>query len=200
MSHSFLFAKKSFRGFTLIELLVVIAIIGLLGTIIAGPINNARNKGKDAKKVADIKNIQAALTQYADTNGQFPSDITVLVPNYIDALPSNVATTAATADKYLYIVYDTDATAATNYTAYHLATKLLVTGNPALDTDADCGAGCGFSGVSSTLVDNAGGTPTADPGAPANATTDIAAVADTSATVCVTGTANSCVYDVRGSL
>lgn len=200
MSH-FNFRNKGFRGFTLIELLVVIAIIGLLGTIISGPINNARNKAKDAKKVADIKNLQAGLAQYADTNGQFPLTLGLLAPQFIDAVPRNVvAGYAPQQDRYIYIIYDTDPGAATVlYTGYHLLTKLSVTGNAALDTDADCGAGCGIVGVNTTLVTNFTAAAS-DPGMPANAATDVAAVADTSATVCAPATMNNCIYDVRGTI
>ena len=57
------------RGFTLIELLVVIAIIGLLSTLAVVSLNNARLKSRDAKRVADIKQIQTALELYfADLN------------------------------------------------------------------------------------------------------------------------------------
>ncbi len=57
-------------GFTLIELLVVIAIIGLLSTLAVVSLNNARQKSRDAKRVADIKQTQTALElYYADKNG-----------------------------------------------------------------------------------------------------------------------------------
>lgn len=62
-----LFTKK---GFTLIELLVVIAIIGILSTLAVVSLNNAREKSRDAKRVADIKQVQTALELYfADNNG-----------------------------------------------------------------------------------------------------------------------------------
>jgi prepilin-type N-terminal cleavage/methylation domain-containing protein len=58
------------KGFTLIELLVVIAIIGLLSTIAVVALNSARSKSRDAKRVADIKQIQTALElAFAETNG-----------------------------------------------------------------------------------------------------------------------------------
>ena len=51
-------------GFTLVELLVVISIIGLLAGIVLSSLNSARAKGRDARRVSDIKQLQLALTLY----------------------------------------------------------------------------------------------------------------------------------------
>lgn len=56
--------KKESRGFTLIELLVVIAIIGLLSSVVLASLNNARKKGRDARRVSDLKQLQVALELY----------------------------------------------------------------------------------------------------------------------------------------
>ncbi|MBU4331510.1 prepilin-type N-terminal cleavage/methylation domain-containing protein [Patescibacteria group bacterium] len=60
------------KGFTLIELLVVIAIIGLLSTLAVVALNSARQKSRDAKRVADIKQIQTALELYYNDNNGYP--------------------------------------------------------------------------------------------------------------------------------
>src|SRR3990167_6562499 len=66
------------RGFTLIELLVVIAIIGLLSTLAVVALNSARQKSRDSKRVADVKQIQTALELYlADQNG-YPVEATAV--------------------------------------------------------------------------------------------------------------------------
>jgi type II secretion system protein G len=65
--------KKNFdKGFTLIELLVVIAIIGLLSSIVLVSLNTAREKARDAKRLADMKQIQNALELFFDDNGHYP--------------------------------------------------------------------------------------------------------------------------------
>ncbi len=72
----FTFVHKE-RGFTLIELLVVIAIIGLLSSVVLASLNNARKKGRDARRVSDLKQLQVALELYYSNSGAYPVLTTV---------------------------------------------------------------------------------------------------------------------------
>lgn len=56
----------------MIELLVVISIIGLLATTVLASVNSARAKARDARRVADLKQIITALQFYYDDNGSYP--------------------------------------------------------------------------------------------------------------------------------
>jgi len=70
--------KNSNKGFTLIELLVVIAIIGLLSTLAVVALNSARQRSRDAKRVADIRQVQTALELgYSETN-DYPTAATAV--------------------------------------------------------------------------------------------------------------------------
>ncbi len=78
------------QGFTLIELLVVIAIIGILASVILASLSSARSKGRDAKRIADLKQIQLALELYYDSNSQrYPALLTNLTPQYLPVVPSD---------------------------------------------------------------------------------------------------------------
>lgn len=63
---------KKNKGFTLIELLVVIAIIGLLSTLAVVALNNARQKSRDARRVADVKQVQTAFELYYNDCNRYP--------------------------------------------------------------------------------------------------------------------------------
>lgn len=78
------------RGFTLIELLVVIAIIGILSSVVLASLNSAREKGRDARRVSDIKQIQLALELYYDSNGSYPSSLAAVASSsYISTVPTD---------------------------------------------------------------------------------------------------------------
>lgn len=99
--------KNSVLGFTLVELLVVITIIAVLSTIGMVIYGSVQSRGRDAKRVADIKDLVTALelyngknnaypaaraytncsSWYRDTNGHNDTYIPGLVPTYMKALP-----------------------------------------------------------------------------------------------------------------
>ncbi|MBI4250806.1 prepilin-type N-terminal cleavage/methylation domain-containing protein [Candidatus Uhrbacteria bacterium] len=60
------------QGFTLVELLITIGIIGILATVTAVSIGNARAKARDSKRLTEVKQIQNALTLYQNENQAFP--------------------------------------------------------------------------------------------------------------------------------
>lgn len=87
-----MYKQKKNQGFTLIELLIVIAILGLLATIVFVNLNPAGNlsKTRDARRAADVAQLQTALDNYAlNNNGGFPALLSTLVPTYIGAIPTD---------------------------------------------------------------------------------------------------------------
>ena len=132
------------KGFTLIELLVVIAIIGILSSIVLASLNSARQKGRDARRVSDIKQLQLALELYYDSNPTtgYPTSIgttassALVTGGFISAIPTDPSTSAA----YSYAALGSGTTCS----SYHLGATLEITNNAALSSDADAAASTGI--------------------------------------------------------
>jgi prepilin-type N-terminal cleavage/methylation domain-containing protein len=144
--------KKGTRGFTLIELLVVIAIIGILSSVVLASLNGARKKGRDARRISDLKQVQLALEMYYDANSsEYPDSICTtassgsctagaLMPTYISVTPNDPQ---ASGTSYAY-GYDNLTTAGAACavasgvcTNYVIGATLEDDTNPALNQDID---------------------------------------------------------------
>jgi prepilin-type N-terminal cleavage/methylation domain-containing protein len=137
------------RGFTLVELLVVIAIIGILASIVMANLVVARQKARDAKRIADVKNIQLALEEFYNDNLYFPlniySDSTFHSSSYMQTIPydpnsTTVCTDGTQVSCYSYGALNSNGggTTCTSSHAlrYHLGAALEANNAITQDTDA----------------------------------------------------------------
>jgi len=68
-----LFHLSRFKGFTLIELMIVIAILGVLAAMVSGNFITSLKKGRDARRKADLEQIQRALEMYYEDQKHYPN-------------------------------------------------------------------------------------------------------------------------------
>ncbi len=113
---------KNKKGFTLIELLVVIAIIGILASVVLASLNTARKKSRDARRIADIKQLQLALELYFDATRAYPATLSLLQTTYIPVVSNDPLGAVYTYEKC-------------SDTLYHIGAALEEQTNPALNSD-----------------------------------------------------------------
>lgn len=60
------------KGFTLIEILIVVAIIGILASIAIVGLGPIQKRGRDARRISDLRSIQNGLELYFSKCGYYP--------------------------------------------------------------------------------------------------------------------------------
>ncbi|MBU0978660.1 MAG: type II secretion system protein [Patescibacteria group bacterium] len=127
------------RGFTLLELLVVISIIGILLAIGTTAFTTAQKRGRDARRLEDIKSMQNAFEQYYAQNGGYDVCAAMVIDFMTgDSMPED--------PKPGWTAYSCVGDAGTD--TYCVCAKLedMSSGNSAVS--------CGFSGVGYYCLEN----------------------------------------------
>jgi len=144
-------------GFTLIELLVVIAIIGLIASVILASLGAARRKARDGRRLADLKELKLALSNFFDDNARYPDNTEGLNqlsaatnPNCGNQACITVTPKDPNGSDYPYYQCST--------TLYHLGANLEDADHPVLLQDFDAiPSGCSGSPIDSDDGDGCAG-------------------------------------------
>lgn len=122
-------------GFTLVEIILVIAMIGISATLVVSlvdPVQQFR-KSNDAKRKADLKQIQAALELFRADQGRYPDATTEFTcgdslasvnATYLQKIPCDPRNTG----NFVYTYIDN----ITSYTLYSCLENVI---DPQKDTD-----------------------------------------------------------------
>lgn len=156
------------KGFTLIELLVVIAIIGLLASIILASLNTAQQKGRDARRISDLKEVQLALELFYDSTGNYPIQGSALsatpsasslpsglAPTYISQLPTDPSQPSSGSSAYYYQYESLDSTGLAACSSGSCPEYVLVAH---LEAGANSSTWVGASGALATICPSGGGS------------------------------------------
>lgn len=110
--------RRGQTAFTLVELLVVIALIAILASLLLPALANAKQQGKRAVCLSNLRQIGIATLLYADENGEYPPAWMDATTRWMDLLkpfiekssgtylcPSDTKRIAVTWDPEIFLSY-----------------------------------------------------------------------------------------------
>jgi prepilin-type N-terminal cleavage/methylation domain-containing protein len=65
--------SRTYHGFTLVEILVVVSIIAILSGVLLVNFSDSSAASRDAKRQADLRNLQNAIELYKNKHGRYPA-------------------------------------------------------------------------------------------------------------------------------
>src|SRR3989344_4015283 len=145
---------NSKRGFTLIEILVVVSIIGLLSSVFLVGLGGFRSRGRDARRLADLRQVQNALEVYYTKCQRYPGGVNCAAgdPAGWSALQSAITQSGlgisqlANDPQNLQITTRTYGYAvSTDGQNYLVGATLENTGDPSLNEDSDLSSFAGYN-------------------------------------------------------
>ena len=83
--------RSASAGFTLLELMMVVTIIGILAAVVLPKLAGAMQRAKEGSAKGNLGSMRSAVSiYYADTEGSYPADLSVLLNNakYLAAIPT----------------------------------------------------------------------------------------------------------------
>jgi general secretion pathway protein G len=75
-------------GFTLIELLIVIVVLGILAAVVIFALSGVQGQSKQSACNADAKSVEVAAEAMHTQTGNWPTQVSDLVPTYLRTAPS----------------------------------------------------------------------------------------------------------------
>jgi prepilin-type N-terminal cleavage/methylation domain-containing protein len=124
---------KREKGFTLIEILIVVAIIGMLSSVVLVGLGSFRSRGRDARRAADLREIQNALELYYAKFGNYPNPYSNVDVSTIGLQGASIGVTKIPADPSSGQTYKYGS----NGQSYVLGAKLEETAAAVLNDDID---------------------------------------------------------------
>lgn len=141
------------RGFTLIEMLIVVAIIGILSSLILVGLASFRSRGRDARRIADVKQVQNALEVYYTKNLKYPPVTGGSATDRWDELTTTIAGSGIGISQLpndpLSPSQEYDYKECNNQQGYVIAVTLEDSDNTTLSNDIDgtSSGSCNFGGI-----------------------------------------------------